>query len=463
MIAPSYCDRSKKKNKVYRSCQKKQSELTVFFFSVTVSATTPLLTLIKQVSSMSKSVSEYNFFDPEVIECPFDFYAAARRDAPVYQLPDTNIFFISRYDDVRKVLKNTAVFSNDFGSILNSEPKNPEATAIYASGYTTVDTMLTLDPPRQRVYRNLVNKVFSNKRVEGMQAYMEQIAEELIDTWVDEGEVDLLNRFCVPFPVWIIADQLGVPRSDLPLFKSWSDAFASRLSQFASEEQEVIDARLIVEFQHYFVDMINKRREDPQDNIISDLAHATIDEGRPLSNEEMLSILQQVLVAGNETSTATIAGGVRNLIQNPDELKKLQSDHSLIPNAVEEILRLETPSCGLWRVVKQDTELQGVAIPAGSMLMVRFASANRDEKVFEDGERMDICRRNADDNLAFGQGVHFCLGAQLARKELNVAFKHLLTRTTNWRLTEDKNNLRHWPNLILRGLEQLHISFDKVV
>jgi cytochrome P450 len=411
---------------------------------------------------MSKSVSEYSFFDPEVIENPFDFYAAARREAPIYNLPDTDIYFVSRYDDVRKVLKNTEIFSNDFADKLNVPLKNPEAEKVYLSGYAPADTMLTLDPPRHRVYRNLVNKVFSNKRVESMQGYMEQITNELIDEWIDEGEVDLLNRFCVPFPVWVIADQLGVPRSDLPLFKSWSDAFASRLSGFADEAQELEDAKLIVQFQHYFVDMIDKRREDPQDNIISDLAHATIDEGRKLSYEEMLSILQQVLVAGNETSTATIAGGVLHLIQNPDEFAKLKADSSLIPNAVEEILRLETPSCGLWRVVKQDTEMHGVKIPAGSMMMVRFASANRDERVFDDGEKMDVCRHNADDNLAFGQGVHFCLGAQLARKELNVAFTHLLRRTTNWRLTEGKNNLRHWPNLILRGLEQLHIGFDKV-
>jgi cytochrome P450 len=411
---------------------------------------------------MSKPLAKFDFFDPEVIECPFDFYAAARREAPIYQLPDTNIFFVSRYDDVRKVLKQTDIFSNDFADQLNVPLKNPEAAAVYASGYAPANTMLTLDPPRHRVYRNLVNKVFSNKRVEGMQDYMEQIAAELIDSWIDDGEVDLLNRFCVPFPVWIIADQLGVPRSDLPLFKSWSDAFASRLSNFADEEQELVDAKLIVEFQHYFVDMIEQRRNDPQDNIISDLAHATIDEGRKLTHEEMLSILQQVLVAGNETSTSTIASGVLDFIQSPDQFEKLKADPGLIPNAVEEILRLETPSCGLWRVVKHDTELQGVAIPEGSMMMVRFASANRDEQVFEDSENMDICRHNAEDNLAFGRGVHFCLGAQLARKELNVAFTHLLARTTNWRLTEGKNNLRHWPNLILRGLEQMHITFDKV-
>ena len=408
-----------------------------------------------------KALADYNFFDPAVIEDPFDFYRAAREEAPVYRLPDTDIYFVSRYEDVRQALKRTEDFSNDFLDQLNVPLKSKEAEAIYAQGWAVADTLLTVDPPRHKVYRKLLNKVFSQRRVDGMEDYMVQIVNELIDGWIDRGEVDLLNEFCVPFPIWVIADQLGVPRKDMEFFKQASDCFASRLSGFADEAKEVEDAKAIVAFQHYFVDKVEALRRNPQDNIISDLALARIDDGRLLNTEELLSIIQQLLVAGNETSRATIAGGVLKLIQNPEQYARLQADHSLIPNAVEEILRLETPSCGLWRLVKRDSELGGVAIPAGSMLMVRFASANRDEAVFEHPESMDICRRNADDHLAFGQGVHFCLGAQLARKELNVAFAALLSRTGNWRLTEGRNSLKHWPNMILRGLEQLHIQFDK--
>lgn len=410
---------------------------------------------------MNKALADYDFFDPEVIECPFDFYRAAREEAPVYKLPDSDIYFVSRYEDVRQALKRTDDFSNNFADKLNVPLKNPAAEAEYERGWEPVDTLLTLDPPRHKVYRSLLNKVFSQKRVDGMQVYMEQIVHELIDGWIDRGEVDLLNEFCVPFPIWVIADQLGVTRDDLAFFKHVSDCFASRLSGFADEEKELEDARAIVAFQHYFVGKIEQLRVMPQDSIISDLAHARIDDDRLLTHEELLSIIQQLLVAGNETSRATIAGGVVDLIQNPEQYKKLQEDPSLIPNAVEEILRLETPSCGLWRLATRDTELAGVAIPKGALLMVRFASANRDETVFEQPESMDICRHNAGDNLAFGKGVHFCLGAQLARKELTVAFAALLERTENWRLTEGKNNLRHWPNMILRGLEQLHIQFDK--
>ena len=175
----------------------------------------------------------------------------------------------------------------------------------------------------------------------------------------------------------------------------------------------------------------------------------------------MLSILQQLLVAGNETTTSAIAGGIYELAQNPGQLQALQNDPSLIPNAIEEIVRHQSPTAGIWRKVTVDTELGGVVIPEGSMVMIRYASANRDESVFDDAEHVDVCRHNAGDNLAFGQGVHFCLGAQLARKEMSVAFSHLIARTANWRLTEGKNSGRHWPNMLLRGLQELHITFDK--
>ncbi|MEH6581141.1 MAG: cytochrome P450 [Halioglobus sp.] len=410
---------------------------------------------------MTKSVAEYDFMDAGVIECPYDFYAAAREEAPVYEVPGAGIYLISRYDDVRKVLADTGLFSSNFADDLNVPPSNPEAAALYETGYETVNTLLTLDPPRHRVYRSLVNKVFSNSRVEGMTGYIEAMVTELIDSWIDDGEVDMLNRFCIPLPVNVIADQLGVPRSDVGLFKLWSDASASRLSQFADHDKQLEDAKLVLEYQRYFKNVIEERRKEPQDNIISDLAHARIDDGRLLDMGEILSILQQLLVAGNETTTSAIAGGIYELAQHPDQLQKLQDDPSLIPNAVEEIVRYESPTAGIWRKVTRDTELGGTALPEGAMVMIRYASANRDERVFDDAERVDVCRHNAGDNLSFGRGVHFCLGAQLARKEMVVAFEHLIARTGNWQLAPGKNTGTHWPNMLLRGLKELHITFDK--
>ena len=403
-----------------------------------------------------------DFFSAEVQECPFQIYRQLQDEAPVWQMPGTNVFVVTRYSDIRDIIRDPARFSSSFGALLNAGASNKEVDAIYGQGYEMVETLLTQDPPRHRVYRNLVNKVFSNKRIEGMRDYIQSITDELIDAWIDDGEVDLMNRLCVPLPIYVIADQLGVPRAELPLIKKWSDASASRLGRLANEEQQIQNAKDIVEFQHYFADLIDRMRESPEDNIISDLANNTIDEGRLLTKPEALGMIQQILVAGNETSTSGIAGGVVLLIENPDEQTKLRSNPDLIPGAVEEILRLETPTSGMWRTATEDTEVGGVPIPKGAFLMVRFAAGNRDESVFSCGHEMKVDRDNASNHLAFGQGTHFCLGAQLARSEMQIALGSLLARTDNWGLVEGKNTLTHNPNVLLRGLKDLYISFDKI-
>jgi len=407
-------------------------------------------------------LANLDFFSAEVQECPFQIYRQLQDEAPVWQMPGTNVFVVTRYSDIRDIIRDPARFSSSFGALLNAGASNKEVDAIYGQGYEMVETLLTQDPPRHRVYRNLVNKVFSNKRIEGMRDYIQSITDELIDAWIDDGEVDLMNRLCVPLPIYVIADQLGVPRAELPLIKKWSDASASRLGRLANEEQQIQNAKDIVEFQHYFADLIDRMRESPEDNIISDLANNTIDEGRLLTKPEALGMIQQILVAGNETSTAGIAGGVVLLIENPDEQTKLRSNPDLIPGAVEEILRLETPTSGMWRTATENTEVGGVPIPKGAFLMVRFAAGNRDESVFSCGHEMKVDRDNASNHLAFGQGTHFCLGAQLARSEMQIALGSLLARTDNWGLVEGKNTLTHNPNVLLRGLKDLYISFDKI-
>ncbi len=413
---------------------------------------------------MAKCPADFDFFSPEVIESPFEFYQAVRREAPVYQLPETNIFLLSRWEDIRRVNRDTQTFSNNFQELLKGPDPSEEAAAIYAGGYEQPPTLLTLDPPEHKVFRSLINKVFSARRVEKMHDYIQQVVDELIDNFIDRGECEFVQEFATPLPVYVIADQLGVPRRDLRRIKAWSDAFASRLGGMASAEEEVENARLIVEYQHYMADIIANRRARPQDDMISDLANNTImhaDGERLMTVEELLSMIEQLLVAGNETTTSATTGGLLSLIQLSDQMQILRDDPAVIDNAVEEILRLESPSAGLWRVVTRATEIQGVKIPEGSLLMLRYAAANRDEQVFEDPERMDVCRRNADEHIAFGYGTHFCPGAFLGRKEMQVAYQRILQRMTNIRLAPGKNDLTHWPNMVLRGLKELHITFDR--
>ena len=196
---------------------------------------------------MAKCPADFDFFSPEVIESPFEFYQVVRREAPVYQLPNTNIYMLSRWEDIRRVNRNTDTFSNNFQDLLKGPEPSPEAAAIYADGYEQPPTLLTLDPPEHKVFRSLINKVFSARRVEKMHGYIEQVVDELIDDFIDKGECEFVRDFATPLPVYVIADQLGVPRKDLRRIKAWSDAFASRLGGMATAEEEVENARLIVD------------------------------------------------------------------------------------------------------------------------------------------------------------------------------------------------------------------------
>ncbi len=220
-----------------------------------------------------------------------------------------------------------------------------------------------------------------------------KIANDLIDAFIDAGRCELVETFCGPLPMIVIADQLGVPRDDLALFNKWSDAFVAQLSRMASPDEELEAAKLIVQYQHYFAKKLEERKLDRRDDIISDIVHARLEGERPLDTAESLSIIQQLLVAGNETTTSAIAEGILLLIKHPDQLTKLQADPGLIPNLVEEVLRLSTPTANMWRVCKADTEVNGTKIPAGSMIQIRYSSADRDETVFEHAEAFDVTRK----------------------------------------------------------------------
>jgi cytochrome P450 len=236
------------------------------------------------------------------------------------------------------------------------------------------------------------------------------------------------------------------------------------LGGFLTREREIECARSIVEFQHYFAEQLEERRTHPRDDILTDLLNAHIggegEEGRPLNMAEMLSILQQILVAGNETTTNLIASGMMLLTRDHALMERLAREPDRIPNFVEEALRLESPVQGLFRMAVQDTEIGGTPIPAGSRILLSYASANRDEREFDHPELIDLERENPEGHLAFGRGIHFCLGAALARLEARVAFTLLLTRLKNIRAVEEKNDYRHVPSVILRGLQRLYLTFE---
>jgi cytochrome P450 len=320
--------------------------------------------------------------------------------------------------------------------------------------------MLTADPPEHRRFRGLVNKAFTPRRVDSLEPQIAKLAHGLIDGFAAEGRCEVLSQLAVPLPLTVIADQLGVPRADLPRLKRWTDGFTAQLSGLASGEDARDAVRRIVEFQQYFAAGIEDARRAPREDILSDLVRARVEGERSLDVPEMLSILQQLLVAGNETTASALAEGLLLLARHPAELARVRAEPALVANLVEEVLRLATPTAAMWRRTKRAAELGGVALPEGSMVLLRFASANRDESRFPEPDRFDVGRANAGEHLAFGHGIHFCLGAVLARRELTVAFRALLDRFESLRLAGGALEPRHKPSVLLWGLSELRLEFD---
>ncbi len=409
-------------------------------------------------SVLQKPLEETSPISAEALSCPHQYNERLRAQGSVYKCPQSGIYFVTDFETVRKIARDHETFSNKFGQAMrpmNASQVDEEIAAIQAEGYPPVDTMLTEDPPVHRRYRGLVNQAFTARRVATLEGNIERICNDLIDKMLARGECDFVLEFAEPLPLTVIAEQLGVSLDDYELFKTWSDAFVAQLSGMASREEALEAARMIVQFQQYFAERLAERKENPQDDIISDIVHAQLEDELPLDTPEMLSILQQLLVAGNETTTSAIAEGVLLMIQHPDQFAKLKANPDLVENLVEEVLRLSTPTANMWRVVTKDTEIDDTPIPAGSMVMLRFSSANRDNVTYPDPHTFDVERENAGTQIAFGYGVHMCVGASLARKEMNVAFRCLLNRIESFELACDEDELNYPPNVLLRGLSSL--------
>jgi len=406
-----------------------------------------------------------SFFDPQVIADPFAYYRAWLPKCPVVRLAD-GLFLVLSYEHCAQATGDVESFSNNFqGMLSGAMAEDRDVAAILAEGWPQMDTLLTADPPTHTRFRKLVNLAFSMKRVAAIEEDMRRIVVDLVETMAAKGSCDFVTDFAIPLPVAMIASQIGMSGDDLERVKRWSDAFVDRLGRMIPKDRELECAREIVEFQHFVKAKIDDRRANPTEDLLSDLVHAQIDGERPLEDGEILSIMQQLMVAGNETTTSALAGGLLQLIQNPDQMAKAVAavdagNERAILNLVEEVLRTESPAAGMWRVVLKDVELGGVKIPKGAMVQLRYAAANRDPAKYPDPDRFDIERANARSHLAFGRGIHMCVGNMLSRKEMAMAYTELLTQLTDFAIAEGHDP--NWPpNMLLRGLTTLPITFRR--
>lgn len=407
-----------------------------------------------------KTDPSLSFADPELRACPFAAYDQLREECPVYRDPVTGFYVLTRFADVKKALLNHAALSNRTGLITSRDSSvAAQVEAMFAEqGWPQRDTLVTNDPPSHRMYRALVERAFDALKVAKLEEYIARTCDELIDAFAAEGRVEFVSRFAERLPVMVIADQLGVPIEDLAKFRRWSDATVEVIDPGIDPARELEITGDLIAMQHYFADRIEHARRSPDDKLLSQLVHAEVD-GRGLDQSELVSLMQQLLVAGNETTVAALTHGVKRMIENPEARAAMIADNSLIPQFVEEVLRLDSPIQGLFRKTKAEISIGDTVIPAGAIVQVQYGAANRDADVFSDPDHLDLDRDNVKKHLAFGAGIHLCIGNQLARAELRIAFQAVLQRLHNLRFAPGET-FSSGNSFVAYALSRLNVEFD---
>ena len=413
-----------------------------------------------------KGLDEINLLDAEIQECPYPAYDVLRSEAPVWQDPLTGFYVVTRYEDLRKILMDTEHFSNERQDKHQvHEGRAKKIRALYEEkGWVPEPTLAGRDDPNHKQMRSMFDQAFRAGRIRELEPFVEELAYRLIDDFIDDGHCDWVKQFAVPLPLIVIGKQMGAKEKDIWRIKAWTDAWVQRLGMMQTEEEAIWSTEMEIEAQHYFQPVFERLRKEPEDTLLSDMVNTVIPEwGRTLNDNELHSeMMADTFVGGSETSTNAISAGIMLLAQNPKAWDMLKSEpKKYMKTFVEEVLRMEGPVQGLFRSAAKDIELHGVTIPKGAMINTRYAAANRDEEHFECPHELNLERKNAGSHLAFGSGIHHCLGAPLARRELYLSFKAFLDRIEDFNLAEGKNNLRHAPNFCLRALKELHIEFRK--
>jgi cytochrome P450 len=410
-----------------------------------------------------RALRDIDPFDPDVVEAPHEFFAALRREAPLYRLPNGAYWLISRYRDVRDAALNPDVYSSNLVAVMvqgQEGSDRPELLSLSGGGAAgAVDALAIADPPVHARQRKLSNKAFSMRRVADLEPAIRALAESRIGAILPRDGVrwsaaDWMREVAVPLPMTVIAGLIGLPDQDIPQLKRWSDAAVSLLSGVNTPAQLADGARQAGELVAYFVRRVDAAALAPEDNVIGDLLRGEVD--AELTRDEVISILLQILTAGNESTTSLIGSALMLLLENPHVERRIRTDGSLLEPFIEEALRLESPFHGHFRVVRRDTEVGGRPLPQGSRVMLLWGAANRDGDEFPNPDTIDLARRNAKAHLAFGLGIHHCIGAALARLETRVVLETLLARTRAIRRVDAR--LEHVPSMLVRCLTALPVE-----
>ena len=382
-----------------------------------------------------------NVLEPEFWIDPYPTFARLRTETPVHWHDDAQLWTIARHDDVMRISRDPITFCSGKGVLPADRQREINADA----------SILFVDPPDHQRHRKLVSPAFTPRRIAALEARVRELARELLDEVEPGNTVDFAPAVAVPLPMLVIADMLGIPAEDRDRFKLWSDAMID-----AATEPKEETYQLAFELWEYFEKIIEQRRVDPADDLVSVIAHAEVDDV-PLNNAELNGFCMTLLVAGNATTRNLITGGIEALIQHPDQLQRLVADRTLIPSAVEEMLRWVTPVMNFARTATTDVELRDQEIGEGQMVFLLYGAANRDPEVFGPSADAFDVGRQPNPHVAFGFGEHYCMGASLARLEARILFDELLQRFSTVELAGQPERLR---SSLMRGLVQIPVTLN---
>ncbi len=393
--------------------------------------------------SVPDSISlEDSLTTPEFLSDPYPLLKWLRANEPVHWNDAIGGWVVARYDDIVVTMKDTGTYSNEgrLGRAIDYLPAETKAKLAAFRDHYRTKGLLHSDPPDHTRLRSLVQKAFSPRMVELMRPRIQEIVDELLDKAASKGCMEVIQEIAFALPVTVLADIMGVPQGDRVHFQRWADSLLA-FQGVNKPDLGILEhaQQTLIEVREYLADLIARRRKEPGKDLVSELVAAE-SEGQRLTQDELINTGVTLLVAGHETTTSLVGNGLFLLLSHLEQWRLLKSDRSLLPAAIEEILRFESPVARQPRVIKRDAELGGKQLHAGQMLFQLLNSGNRDEAYFDDPEEFDI-RREKNRHIAFGYGVHFCIGASLSRTEGLIVFDTILRRLPDIRLVDEKP---HW-------------------
>jgi cytochrome P450 len=375
-------------------------------------------------------------FSDEMRRDPFPVYEILRNTSPLYHEPQTGLWMVFDYEGVKRALTDHQTFSSRHG----------------------VDWIVFTDPPRHTKLRALISRAFTPRSVVNLEPRIRELSRGLLDGLIERGEMDFVADVATPLPIMVIAQMLGIPLEDLPRFRHWNDVILKLSYTIGRKDQVAAQATsAYLETTEQMSDYLRQRRSEPKDDLLTRLAQAEVN-GERLTHEEILGFFQGLLLAGSETTTHLLTNAILCFIENPEQLQRVLENRELLPSAIEEVLRYRSPLQWMYRIVRSDVQMHGQTIPAGKMVLPIIGSANRDPAVFADPDRFDVSR-TPNPHIAFGNGIHFCMGAPLARLEARIALGDLLDRARNFRLASDEPWVPR-EGLHVHGPAKLAIRFD---